>query len=452
MAMNSVRAVLLAPNDNVAAAIAAIDAAVPVVVTLNSPDGIVLNISSRQKIPFGHKIAIKDLTKGSPIVRYGYPIGVATADIKLGDHVHSHNMRSALSPASAENAPTREIHPADWIRRKIAEVLLAAGAHVGAAEAMASAISEAHLRGVETHGLRRLRPYLARIRSGGVDAKAQPAKEQHGGLLMIDGRNAIGHYVASEAAKAVSDAAAQFGIAIAIVRNSNHFGFAGYYATLIAQRGQIGIVTSNGQVCVGPKGAKKALLSNNPLAIAAPTGRDDAFLEMDLATSVTSRANVVEFAKLGQTLQPDMAQDATGHETRDASAALEGSLLAFGGNKGFALLVAIEAMTGVLAGGAYADQVSSKEASPNAPEGTAHSLIAIDINKAIGKANYMQRLDDMLDRLRGLPTAEDAEKIRYPGERRWRLRQERLKDGIPLSKNDLDVLREAAKEAGVITA
>ena len=173
---------------------------------------------------------------------------------------------------------------------------------------------------------------------------------------------------------------------------------------------------------------------------------------MDLATSVTSRANVVEFAKLGQTLQPDMAQDAAGHQTRDASAALEGSLLAFGGNKGFALLVALEAMTGVLAGGAYADQVSSKEASPNAPEGTAHSLIAIDINKAIGRANYMQRLDDMLDRLRGLPTAEDAEKIRYPGERRWQLRRERLKDEIPLSKNDLDVLQEAAKEAGVSTA
>ena len=118
MAMNSVRAVLLAPNGNVAAAIAAIDAAVPVVVTLNSPDGIVLNISSRQKIPFGHKIAIKDLTKGSPIVRYGYPIGVATADIKLGDHVHSHNMRSALSPASAENAPAvRFIRPIGFVGR-----------------------------------------------------------------------------------------------------------------------------------------------------------------------------------------------------------------------------------------------------------------------------------------------------------------------------------------------
>ena len=452
MAVNSMRAVLLAPNDNVAAAIAAVDAAVPVVVTLNSSDEAVLNVSSRQKIPFGHKIAIKDLAKGSPIIRYGYPIGVATTDIKLGDHVHSHNMRSALSPASDEKAPAREIRPADWVRRKIAEVLLAAGAHAGAAETMASALSEAHLRGVETHGLRRLRPYLARIRSGGVDAKAQPVIEQHGGLLMIDGRNAIGHYVASEAAKAVSDAAREFGIAIAVVRNSNHFGFAGYYATLIAERGQIGIVTSNGQVCVGPKGAMKALLSNNPLAIAAPTGRGDAFLEMDLATSVTSRANVVEFAKSGRTLEPDLAQDAAGYPTRDAAAALEGSLLAFGGNKGFALLVALEAMTGVLAGGAYADQVSSKESSPNAPEGTAHSIIAIDINKAIGEASYVQRLDKMLDRLRDLPAAADAEKIRYPGERRWQLRRERLKDGIPLSKSDLGALMEAAKEAGVSTA
>jgi ureidoglycolate dehydrogenase (NAD+) len=449
MAMNPVRAVLLAPNDNVAAAIAEVDVAGPVVVTLNSADETVLTVSSRQKIPFGHKIAIKGVAKGSPVVRYGYPIGVATADIMPGDHVHSHNMRSALSPGSGERTPSLEIRPADWVRRKVAEVVLAAGVHAGAADAMASALSEAHLRGVETHGLRRLRPYLSRIRSGGVDPKAQPVIEQHGSLLMIDGRNAIGHYVASEAAKAVSDAAERSGIAIAIVRSSNHFGFAGYYATLIAQRGQIGIVTSNGQVCVGPKGATKALLSNNPLAIAAPTGRDDAYLEMDLATSVTSRANVVEAAQSGQALQPDVAQDATGHPTRDASAALAGSLLAFGGDKGFALLVALEAMTGVLAGGAYADKVSSKEASPNAPEGTSHSMIAIDIKRAIGEASYVRRLGEMLDRLHSLPTAEDAEKIRYPGERRWQLRRERLKDGIPLSKSDLHALLEAAKEAGV---
>ena len=147
---------------------------------------------------------------------------------------------------------------------------------------MAAAMTEAHLRGVETHGLRRLRPYLSRIRSGGVDPKAQPAMEQRGALIMIDGRNGIGHYVAAGATEAVSAVAQEFGVGIALVRNSNHFGFAGYYATLIAEHGLIGIVISNGQVCVGPEGATKALLSNNPLAIAAPTGRNDAFLEIGL--------------------------------------------------------------------------------------------------------------------------------------------------------------------------
>jgi LDH2 family malate/lactate/ureidoglycolate dehydrogenase len=268
---------------------------------------------------------------------------------------------------------------------------------------------------------------------------------------MIDGRNAIGHYVATGAAKAVSEAARQFGVAIALVRNSNHFGFAGYYATLIAEQGQVGIVTSNGQVCVAPEGATKALLSNDPLAIAAPTGRNDAFLELDMAMSVTSRANIVEAAKSGVLLPPGWAQDSEGHATRDAAAALAGSLLAFGGDRGFALLVALEAITGVLAGGAYADQVSSKEAAPNAPEGTAHTMIAIDLGQTIGGEAYARRLDDMLERLRKLPTSVDAEAIRYPGERRWQLRRERLRDGIPLSSADLTDVLGLAKELGVKT-
>ena len=451
MAVKSMQAILLAPNDNVAAAIDAVEAAAPVAVALNSSGETVLTISSRQGIPFGHKIAVKDLAKGSSIIRYGYPIGIATADIKQGDLVHSHNMRSALSPVSAAKTSAGEVRPAEWVRRKIVDVLLAANAHADAADAMAAAMTEAHLRGVETHGLRRLRPYLSRIRSGGVDPKAQPAMEQRGALIMIDGRNGIGHYVAAGATEAVSAVAQEFGVGIALVRNSNHFGFAGYYATLIAEHGLIEIVISNGQVCVGPEGATKALLSNNPLAIAAPTGRNDAFLEMDSATSVTSRANVVDAAKSGMLLLAGLAQDAEGHPTRDPTAALAGSLLAFGGNKGFALLVALEAITGVLAGGAFADQVSSKEAAPSAPEGTAHTMIAIDLKKAIGRASYVQRLDEMLTRLCNLPTAAEADKIRYPGERRWQLRRERLREGIPLSKSDLDGLLEAARELGVST-
>ena len=142
-----------------------------------------------------------------------------------------------------------------------------------------------------------------------------------------------------------------------------------------------------------------------------------------------------------------------GHPTRDPTAALAGSLLAFGGNKGFALLVALEAMTGVLAGGAFADQVSSKEAAPSAPEGTAHTMIAIDLKKAIGRANYVQRLDDMLNRLCGLPTAaEDATRSAIPASADGNCGANVSGTGFPCRKVISTGCLEAAREAGVSTA
>ncbi len=449
MAVAPVRAVLLAQNDDVAAMLAAVAPSAKVSVISTGSGATVVELPARQQIPFGHKIAIKDIAAGAAIIRYGYPIGVATADISQGEHVHSHNMRSLLSPAAAADDKPRPRRPAGWLERIVGEILRAAGARTDAAAAMACAITAAHLRGVETHGLRRLRPYIERIRSGAVDGKSEPAIEHHGSVLMIDGRNGIGHYVSAVAAAAVSEAARTSGIAIALVRNSNHFGFAGYFATEIAARGQIAIVTSNGQVCVGPEGATKALFSNDPLAIAAPTGRDDAFLELDLATSVTSRAHVVAAAKGAGLLPEGWAQDAQGKPTRDAQAALGGSLLAFGGAKGFGLLVALEAITGVLTGGAYADQVVSKEAGQNAPEGTAHTFIAVDLAKTIGQAAYAARLDDMLARLHALPVGAGVEHPRYPGERRWRLQRERLVEGIPINPNELADLQALATEFAV---
>jgi LDH2 family malate/lactate/ureidoglycolate dehydrogenase len=448
MAVSAVRAVLLAAKDDVAAVLDAAVAGATIAVADASGDT-VSEITARQAIPFGHKVAVRAVAAGRPVLRYGFAIGIATAAIAPGDHVHSHNMRSALSPAPRQEDKSLARRPARWVHDLARDSLQAAGAPADAAEAMANTLTEAHLRGVETHGLRRLRPYVGRIRSGAVDGKARPQIEGKNSLLMVDGRNGIGHYVATAAAQAVSDAARRSGIAIALVRNSNHFGFAGHYATLIAAQGQLGIVTSNGQVCVAPEGATQPLLSNNPLAIAAPLARPDAFFELDLATSVTSRANVVAAAQAGAPLPPGLAQDADGNPTRDASAALAGSLLAFGGAKGFGLLVALEALTGVLADGAFADQVSSKEAAPDAPEGTAHTLIAIDLASALGTEAYAQRLDELLRRLAALPVNPAAAPIRYPGERRWALRRERLRDGVPLSEADLADAVKLAHELGV---
>jgi LDH2 family malate/lactate/ureidoglycolate dehydrogenase len=451
--MSEVRAVLLQADDDVAAVLDNAAKGSPVVVTLGPSGKAMHKLTARQEIPFGHKVAVRGVPKDKPVRRYGFPIGIAIQEISEGEHVHSHNMRSQLSPASKEKPPPI-LRSVQWIESRVKASLLAAGARAEAADAMAHAITEAHLRGVETHGLRRLRPYIGRIRAGGVDVDAAPQLDARGAVLRVDGRNGIGHHVATVAAKAASNAAHRYGIAIVLVRNSNHFGFAGHYATLIAAQRQIGIVTSNGQVCVAPRGAKRALLSNNPLAIAAPLpgGRFlelDRFFELDLATSVTSRANVVEAARSGALLPAGWAQDCEGKPTRSPAAALSGSLLAFGNEKGFALLTALEALTGVLCGGVFADQVSSKELAPDAPEGTAHSMIAIDLETALGADSYPQRLEELLARLAALPVNPAAEAIRYPGERRWNLRRERLRNGVPLSQSDFSDVTALAQELGV---
>ena len=449
MALNSVRAILLDPSDDVAAVLEAVPAGGTIKVTHAASGKPAMDVAAQQEIPFGHKVAVRDLARDNPIRRYGWPIGIATAEIRRGEHVHSHNMRSALSPAPRQQSTEIILRPAQWVRALVQGCMEAAGASTESASALAETITEAHLRGVETHGLRRLSPYVARLRTGGVDGKAHPQVSAMRALLHVDGRNGIGHYVASVAARAASEAAREFGAAIALVRNSNHFGFAGYYATLIAAAGQIGIVTSNGQVCVAPEGATRSVLSNNPLAIAAPLPDPDAFLELDLATSATSRANIVEAARVRMPLPSGWAQDASGKPTRDPAAALAGSLLAFGGNRGFGLLVALEALTGVLSGGAFADQVSSKEAAPNLAENTAHTLIAIDLETALGRDAYAQRLDQLVRKLKELPMHSGAPDIRYPGERRWRLRRERLRDGIPLNHADFEAVTRLAKELGV---
>jgi LDH2 family malate/lactate/ureidoglycolate dehydrogenase len=132
---------------------------------------------------------------------------------------------------------------------------------------------------------------------------------------------------------------------------------------------------------------------------------DGTYFEFDMATSVSSRANLVAAAKSGETIPAGWALDGEGNPTRDAAAALEGILLPFGGVKGFGFIAAIEMLTGVLSGGAYADTVASKEAEPALPEGTAHFMLAIDLESALGREAFQDRLQG-----HGVPhhRAEDA--------------------------------------------
>jgi LDH2 family malate/lactate/ureidoglycolate dehydrogenase len=416
-------------------------------VAVRSADGAAgqdTTVVARADIPFGHKIALRALEAGEPVVRYGGRIGRLTAPVAAGEHIHVHNLESSLSPHKASgDAPVTATISATELNERIMRALGDAGVADNPARDFAEQTVEAHLRGVETHGLRRIKPYLARIRAGAVDAAAEPVVERYGALLRIDGRNAIGHHVAGVTADAVAAAAGEIGAAVALIRNSNHFGFAGYYATRIARQDKVAIVTSNGQVCLGPDGALRPLLSNDPIAVAAPLG-DETFFEFDMATSKTSRANVAMAAQRGEPIAPGVALDAAGLPTTDAAAALAGVLLPAADGRGFGLVAAIELLTGVITGGAYADLVASKESASQVPEGTAHFMVAIDLDKALGRDVALQRIGDFAERLAGVPVREGATPSRYPGSRRWQLRAQRLRDGIPLTDDDVEILQSLA--------
>src|SRR5690606_20388077 len=130
---------------------------------------------------------------------------------------------------------------------------------------------------------------------------------------------------------------------------------------------------------------------------------EGAFFEFDMATSVTSRAKIAMAAERGEAIAEGMALDQSGSPTTDARAAMKGILLPLGGDKGLGFVSALELLTGVLPGGCYADQVESKEADAGAPEGTCHFLMAIDVDRALGREAFVARLRDMVARLRNLP-------------------------------------------------
>ena len=119
MALNSVRAILLDPKDDVAAVLYGVDKGDTVTITDAVSGKPLMHLDVRQKIPFGHKVALREIASDKPVLRYGWPIGIATADIRVGEHVHSHNMRSALSPAPKETARDPLVRSAQWVRKLV---------------------------------------------------------------------------------------------------------------------------------------------------------------------------------------------------------------------------------------------------------------------------------------------------------------------------------------------
>jgi LDH2 family malate/lactate/ureidoglycolate dehydrogenase len=312
----------------------------------------------------------------------------------------------------------------------------------------ASRLVEADLRGRSGHGLIRLRPYVERIRAGGINIRPDIAVTLDTPVsAQIDGDNGLGQVVMTKATELAIAKAATAGLAWIGTVHSNHAGAAGLYAELAADAGLIGmyfaVANANG---MPPWGGTDPLLGTNPIAIAIPTKRTPFVL--DIATTATSHGTIKVHARDGRPLPEGWVVDREGRPITDAARAGEGYLVPMGGYKGSGLTIAIGLLAGVLNGAAFGADVVDHRRDQVTPTNTGQSILVMRPDLFRPGDEVLADLTRHLDALRGAGSV-DGRQVRLPGDEAARVRAENQEQGVPLSDSVANELHELARELGV---
>jgi len=283
----------------------------------------------------------------------------------------------------------------------------------------------AQVDGQAGHGLSRVASYVAQLKSGKINGRAEPVSNHtRTASIRVDARGGFAYPALDLAINKLTALTRDTGIAAAGIFASHHIGQAGRTVERLADKGLVAIVVSNTPRAMAFHGGVQPKLGTNPLAFAAPVpGR--APLVIDLALSQVARAKIVAAQKSGQSIPADWAIDSGGQPTTEPSAALAGALLPAGGAKGAALALMVEILCGALAGGHFGWQATSFLDDQGSSPGVGQMLIAFDVDAFSGPA-FASRMTDLVAQVAGEP------QVRLPGERRLANRQRARAIGLPV--------------------
>ena len=312
----------------------------------------------------------------------------------------------------------------------------------------ASRLVEADLRGRSGHGLIRLKPYVERIRAGGINVRPDIAVTHETPVsAQVDGDNGLGQVVMTKATELAIAKAATSGLAWVGTVASNHAGAAGLYAEQAADAGLVAmyfaVANANG---MPPWGGTEPLLGTNPIAIAMPT-RTTPFV-LDIATTATSHGTIKVHARDGTPLPEGWVVDKEGRPITDPARAGEGYLLPMGGYKGSGLTIAIGLLAGVLNGAAFGADVVDHRRDQVSPTNTGQSILVMRPDLFRPNDEVLSDLSRHLDALRDAGSV-DGRPVRLPGDEAARVRAENQSQGVPLSDSLANELHELAEQLGV---
>ena len=303
-----------------------------------------------------------------------------------------------------------------------AEALVHEGMSEQNARITAEVLAETDAYGTHSHGTKNLHGYIKKARVNALDIIAEPVVIKEGpAFAIIDAQNGMGMVASCQAMELACDKAKQAGIGIVTVKNSTHFGAAGYFANIAASRGMFGVSMSNVDPNMTVPGARGMLMGNNPLSYAAPAlSTPSVFL--DIAMSNVASLKVVQARKNGSSIPDSWIVDKDGLPTTDPSHyPEEGAMQPFAAHKGYGLAVMVELMTGILAGGGVSmlGDIVSWVFELDKPNNVCHTFMAIDVEQFVGKEAYATRTEEMIQSLRGAPKAKGRDRIYVPGEIEW---------------------------------
>lgn len=303
----------------------------------------------------------------------------------------------------------------------------------------------ADMFGIHTHGVERIMSYGERLGIAGI--KAQPLIEAtplSPSIISIDGDNGLGPLVGMRALRAAMDAAKTNGIALALVRGSNHFGPICPYSYIAAQNGFATLIGSNATTTIAPWGGSEAKLGNNPFGFGLPNPGGDPFM-LDMAMSVVARAKIRGAAKAGERIPESWATDRDGNPTTDPAEALNGFLQPVGGHKGYGLALVVDLIAGLLSGAAYLSHVKSWVDTPEAPQNLGHYFLLIDVGR-LGPSGWLaERMKDFTSILHDTQPSDPRLPVQVPGEIEMQSFRRAQTQGIDIGQDVTNALRKCGK-------
>lgn len=328
----------------------------------------------------------------------------------------------------------------------------------------ADSLVTANLRGIDSHGVARLRRYVNGLRDGVMVARPQiKAVHETPATALIDGGAGLGQPVSVRAMRLAIEKARQVGAGFVTVRNSNHYGIAGYYSMMALEHDCIGFSMTNAAVLVVPTFGRDAVLGTNPISVAAPAGEERAFV-LDMATSTVPRGKLEVYDRQEKPLPIGWATDEQGVPTADSGRVLRnllaragGGLLPLGGadeelggHKGYGLALLVDVLCGVLPGAGYATSIYPKTPDGKPlPANVGHFFGALRVDGFRPIEEFEATMDDIIRRLTNSAKAEGQERIYIHGEKEFEMADERRAQGIPLHPKVVAELRKIAEETEV---